>query len=204
MASTASRANIAATMPVEIVLFTADRRIRGFIPLADDRLTDMLNSVPRIVIRGAEVQDLLEGSAPRIVDSIIAVGSIVAVVASGRRGLEGRRRRTEARPVKLGAVRYIISGSLHIPAGTSVDLQSTDPTVVLAGRDVLVPLTDATITYDFGGETVEETAEAILVNRTQATWIEVDDGSGGNDGDLIVDRPKVYHAAMAKDFTGAS
>ena len=102
-------------MPVEIVLFTADRRIRGFIPLADDRLTDMLNSVPRIVIRGAEVQDLLEGSAPRIVDSIIAVGSIVAVVASGRRGLEGRRRRTEARPVKLGVVRYVISGCAPHP-----------------------------------------------------------------------------------------
>src|SRR6478672_2238277 len=114
LASTPSQATIAPTMPVEIVLFTADRRIRGFIPLADDRLTDMFNSVPRIVIRGAEVQDLLEGSAPRIVDSIIAVGSIVAVVASGRGGLEGRRRRTDARPVKLGVVRYIISGSLHI------------------------------------------------------------------------------------------
>ena len=54
--------------------------------------------------------------------------------------------------------------------------------MVLAGRDVLVPLTDATITYEFGEQTVDETAETILVNRTQATWIEVDDGSGGNDG----------------------
>ena len=76
--------------------------------------------------------------------------------------------------------------------------------MVLAGRDVLVPLTEATITYEFGDQTVDETAETILVNRTQATWIEVDDGSGGNDADLIADRPKVYHAAMAKDFTGAS
>jgi hypothetical protein len=191
-------------MPVEIVLFTADRRIRGFIPLADDRLTDMLNSVPRIVIRGAEVQDLLEGSAPRIVDSIISIGSIVAVLASGRRGLEGRRRRTETRPVKLGVVRYVLSGSLHLPAGSSADLQSTDPTVVLAGRDTLVPLTDATITYEFGSQTLDETAETILVNRALAAWIEVDDGFGGNDADLIADRPKVYHAAMAKDFTGAS
>jgi hypothetical protein len=191
------------TMPVEIVLFTADRRIHGFIPLADDRLSDMLNSVPRVVMRGSEVHDLLEDGPPHLVDSVIPIGAIVAVLATGRRGIETRRRRTHIERVKVGIVRYVITGSLHVPAGMSVDVRSTDPAKILAGRDLLVPFTDATITYDHGSQTLTEPSETILINRTLATWMEIDDG-GGNDGDLLADRPKVYHAAMAKDFTGAS
>ena len=48
-------------MPVELIAFTADCRIRGVIPLADDRLSDMLNSVSRVVIRGAVIEDLVDG-----------------------------------------------------------------------------------------------------------------------------------------------
>ena len=191
-------------MPVELIAFTADRRIRGAIPLADDRLSDMLNSVPRVVVRGADVRDVV-GSAPdQIADVTIAVGSIVAVLASGRRGVETRRRRTDLHRARIGLVRYVVSGWLHVPAGSPASLGSREPQVVLAGRDILVPLTEATITYDRAGETVSEQFETILVNRAQASWIDLDDQAGGDDGDPIDDRPKVYHAAMAKDFTGAT
>src|SRR2546426_11492958 len=56
------------TMPVDLIAFTADRRITGSIPLADDRLSDMLNSVPRVVIRGATVTDLAADAVPRTGD----------------------------------------------------------------------------------------------------------------------------------------
>src|ERR687890_157579 len=82
------------TMPVEFTAFTADLRIHGAIPLADDRLSDMLNSVPRLVVRGAVIDDLVEGGAPQTADLTLAVGSIVAGLATGRRGVENRRRRT--------------------------------------------------------------------------------------------------------------
>ena len=190
-------------MPVELIAFTADRRIRGAIPLADDRLSDMLNSVPRIVVRGAEVQDLVNGGPPKIADVTITVGSLVAVLVSGRRGVEALRRRTDVQRARLGLVRYVVSGALHVPAGSSA-LASSDPAVVLAGRDVLVPLTDASITYDHGGAPVTEQFETILVNRAQATWIDLDELAGDDDADLLDERPKVYHAAMAKDFTGAT
>jgi hypothetical protein len=191
-------------MPVELIVFTADRRISGSIPLADDRLSDMLNSVPRIVMRGCEVQDLLIGAPPQFADVTVAVGSIVAALVSGRRGVETRRRRTDVQRVTLGIVRYVVRGWLHIPAGVSIDPGSRDPATVLAGRDVLVPLTDATIGYERGASQVSEAVETILFNRSLATWIEVDDGSGGDASDLFEEPAKVYHAAMAKDFTGAS
>ena len=189
-------------MPVELIAFTADRRIRGAIPLADDRLSDMLNSVPRIVIRGAEVKDIVFGGPVTIADVTLAVGSIVAVLSSGRRGLETLRRRTDLHRARIGLDRYIVTGSLHLPDGEAAP-PSREPQVVLAGRDVLVPITEATIAYDCRGEIITEQFETILINRTQAAWVDLD-GAADGDEEIVDERPKTYHAAMAKDFTGAT
>jgi hypothetical protein len=192
-------------MPVDLVAFTADRRISGAIPLADDRLSDMLNSVPRIVMRNATVLDLVADAVPRTVDVTLAVGAIVAVVATGRRGNEMRRHRTDLRLARVGVVRFVVTGSLHLPVGSIDPLASNDPSVVLAGRDVLVPLTDATIAYDVGRGPVSETHETILINRAHATWIDLDDAAtvDTDASNLLEEREKTYHAAMIKDFTGA-
>lgn len=192
-------------MPVDLIAFTADRRITGAIPLADDRLSDMLNSVPRIVMRNATVQDLVADSVPRTADVTLAVGAIVAVVATGRRGNEMRRHRTDLRLARVGVVRFVVTGSLHVPAGSIDPLASNDPAVVLAGRDILVPLTDATIAYDVGREPVTETHETILINRSHATWIDLDDAAAidKDASELLDEKEKSYHAAMIKDFTGA-
>jgi hypothetical protein len=192
-------------MPVDLIAFTADRRISGTIPLADDRLSDMLNSVPRIVLRNATVQDLVADAVPRTVDVTLAVGAIVAVVATGRRGNEMRRHRTDLRLARVGVVRFVVTGSLHVPAGSIDPLASNDPAVVLAGRDVLVPLTDATIAYDLGRGHVKETHATILINRGHATWIDLDDAAAVDVEAvaLLDERERSYHAAMIKDFTGA-
>jgi hypothetical protein len=190
-------------MPIELIAFTADLRIHGQIPLADDRLSDMLNSVPRVIVRGATVHDLVDGGSPQTADLAIPVGSIVAVMAAGRRGAEARRRRTVLHRARVGLTRFVVSGMLHVPVGQVDRVASSDPSVVLAGRDLLVPLTDATITYDRGDAPVSETAEAILVNRSHATWIDLDGAAAGDDS-AFVDRMPVYHAAVPKDFTRAS
>jgi hypothetical protein len=188
-------------MPVDLTVFTADRRIQGAIPLADDRVSDMLNSVARVVIRGARIDDLLEPEPPETADVTIPVAAIVAVLVTGRSGIQSRRRKTELHPVRLGIVRYVVSGWLHVPAGSSTKLASQNPAIVLAGRDALVPLTEATIAYDRVGQAVTEDAETILINRGQATWIDVDDAAAGDGVELFVEQPKVYHAAIAKDLT---
>jgi hypothetical protein len=190
-------------MPVELTVFTADRRIHGSIPLADDRLSDMLNSVPRIIIRGAEVTDLVNGGPAEVQDVTISVGSVMAVMTSGRRGLEARRRRTDLHPARIGLIRYVVSGWLHVPAGNRGDLDTDQPHVALAGRDVLVPLTDASITYEGPDETVTETIETILVNRSHATWIDLDERASGDDSALIGGKPIVYHAAPPRNTTRA-
>jgi hypothetical protein len=190
-------------MPVELILFTADRRIQGVIPLADDRVSDMLNSVPRVVIRGAVIEDLVGAGPPRTADLTLAVGSIVAVLVAGRRGIETRRRKTEIHRARIGLTRFVVSGSLHVAAGAAQHLASGDPGLVLAGRDILVPLTNATITYDRADSPTSEQFETILVNRAYATWIDLDEAAGGDDRELVEERSPVYHASMVKDFTRA-
>ncbi len=190
-------------MPVDLILFTADRRIQGAIPLADDRVSDMLNSVPRIVMRGALIEDLVNGGPPRTVDLTLTIGSIVAVLVAGRRGIETRRRKTEIHRARIGLTRFVVSGSLHVPADANEHLQSGNVALVLAGRDILVPLTDATITYDRVDVATTETFETILVNRAHATWIDLDDAADGGGSTLAEEPAPVYHAAYVKDFTGA-
>jgi hypothetical protein len=188
-------------MPVDLTVFTADRRIHGSVPLADDRLSDMLNSVPRVIIRGAEVEDLVNGGPTEIADVTISVGSIMAVLTSGRRGLTALRKRTDLHPARIGLIRYVVSGSLHVPVGNRADLDTDQPHVALAGRDVLVPLTDASITYEGPEGTVTEAMETILVNRSHATWIDLDARASGDDGVFLAEKPVVYHAAPPRNST---
>lgn len=190
-------------MPVDLIAFTADLRIEGQIPLADDRLSDMLNSVSRVIVRGATIHSLVEMGGSQIADVALPIGEIVAVLSMGRRGAEARRRRTVPHRARVGLTRFVVSGMLHVPVGQDGRVTSSDPGVVLAGRDLLVPLTDAAITYDRGDEPWSEASETILVNRGHARWIDLDDEAGGDD-EPHVERARVYHAAMVKDFTGAS
>jgi hypothetical protein len=189
-------------MPIDFVGFTADRRITAMIPLADDRLSDMLNSVTRVVLRDAVVGDLTEEGPSLSGDVTLPVGDLVAVVGTGRRGSEMRRRRTAVRRVSVGLGRYTVSGCLHVPPDQGDFPQHADPAAILAGRDILVPITDASITYDVAGVMTTEEHETILVNRARASWIEIqpevdDDLDAGAVTDAATGRTR-----YVKDFTG--
>src|SRR5262249_18524267 len=140
-------------MPVDLTAFTGDRRIQGAIPLTDDRLSDMLNSVQRIVLRGAEVTDLANGMPRQTADVTL---SIPVALSTGRRGVEPRRKKPDVHRVRMGVDRYIVTGSLHVPAGWTIDPSARQPSAVLAGRDLLVPLTDGIVAYELDREHVRE------------------------------------------------
>ena len=189
-------------MPIGFVGFTADRRITAMIPLADDRLSDMLNSVTRIVLRDAIVGDLAEGGPTLSGDVTLPVGDLVAVIGTGRRGSESRRRRTSVRRVSLGLGRYTVSGCLHVDPSAGDFPQRADPAAILAGRDVLIAVTDASITYDCVDVKTTESHDTILVNRARTSWIEilpeeVDDADPDEPEDEADARTR-----YVKDFTG--
>jgi len=192
-------------MPIEFVGFTADRRITGAMPLADDRLSDMLNSVARIVIRDATVSDLVEGNPPLRGDVTVPVGELIVVVGTGRRGSESQRIRTVVRRVTIGLGRYVVAGSLHVPVDEADLPPSLDPAAVLAGRDILVPITDAAITYDSATSAATEQHDTLLVNRSRAMWIEVappDKPEADGDADEADEESSFSRTNYVKDFTG--
>jgi hypothetical protein len=160
-------------MPIDFIGFTADRRITARVFLADDRLSDMLNSVSRLVLRDATVADLVAGHPPVVADLAVPIGDLAVVVGTGPRGNDAPRRRTVQRQVSVGLGRFVVTGALHLPADEPRLPEGDDPNIVLAGRDLLVPLTGATVTYDANDVATTETHEAVLFNRARATWIDV-------------------------------
>ena len=159
-------------MPIDFIAFTSDRRLSGRIMLADDRLSDMLNAVPRLVVRDAQVDELNDDRTPRLADVTIAVGEMLVVVGSGPRGNEQLRKKWLKRRVSIGIGRFVVEGDLGYPTEEPLP-ESSDPTVVLENRDLLVPLTEAKVTYDRLGSLVTETFETVLVNRSRASWIDI-------------------------------
>ena len=189
-------------MPIEFLGFTTDRRITAMIPLADDRLSDMLNSVTRIVLRDAVVGDLIEGGPTVSGDVTLPVGELFAVIGTGRRGSEMRRRRTAVRRVSIGLGRYTVSGCLHIMPGQDDLPQRGDPATILAGRDILVPITNASITYDVADVKTTEEHETILVNRARAGWMEIQPEVEEDDEDEAKPDKTDTRTRYVKDFTG--
>jgi hypothetical protein len=161
-------------MAIDFVGFTADARIVGQIPLADDRLSDMLNSVARVVIRGATLEDLDTGRL-EVGDVPIPCGDFLVVAGPGRRGLENLRKRTVQRPVIMGLGRFTVTGNLHVAPAADVASRAGTPDELLVGRDLLVPLTEATIEFERVGRPETESWETLLVNRARANWIDAAD-----------------------------
>ena len=160
-------------MPIDFVAFTADRRISGRIMLADDRLSDMLNAVPRIVVRDAQVDELTE-NAP----------------ASSRRRDDRDRRALRGRRVRAARQRDAAPEVAEAPGiGRPRPVRRRGrPRLPERGRPARVerpvgrageprpprPVTDATITYDRADGPSTESFETVLVNRARATWIDLE------------------------------
>jgi hypothetical protein len=156
---------------IEFCGFTADHRISGRLPLADDRLSDMLNSVARVVIRGA-VSESIDNGFQVSGDVLMSCGDLWLVAGTGRRGIETRRRRTATRRIRAGLGRYVVEGDLHVAAGAGRSVPGGNLDDLLAGRDLLVPLTSATLTFDRAGRSIAEEHETLLVNRSRIEWFE--------------------------------
>ena len=78
--------------------------------------------------------------------------------------------------------------------------ESSDPSVVLTSRDLLIALTDATITFDRRGRPVS-VVETVLVNQARATWIDLAPAVFLDaDADELEKRP-VSSRTRIKDFT---
>ena len=192
-------------MPIEFVGFTADRRITGVIPLADDRAQ-----------RHAQFGDpdracATPSSGPRRGRPPLS-GDVTLARRRPRRGVVGTGRRgseiappPDGRPAgqrRLG--RYTVSGCLHVAADRRATFRSpatrrrSSPDATSSSRS-RTPRSPTTVR----GRQDDRELETILVNRARANWIEVQAGRRRRRREPRRSRRGRPRTRYVKDFTGA-
>jgi len=149
---------------IEFVGYAGDCRIFGRVPSLGERLTDLLNGGQRVIVRDARLESLDDGHVVCAPLAEVERDELYAVVAHGPRGAAAKRIRTAKRRIRVDLGPYVVLGNLHSPP-------DADPVGDVLRRDVMVPLTNATIAYARNGRAEAEDVGTIIVNRTLAEWI---------------------------------
>jgi hypothetical protein len=150
---------------VDFVAYADDCTLSGQIRLGGERLTDLLNGhdewqlidVMAESFDGRELVESKEVAIPR--------DEIVVVHATGPRGSNERRHRTNLHPVIVQAGRLRIRGFMHARPGL-------DPLVVIARGTPMVPMTDASIEYEHHGLRERRRVGTVVVNRDRIDVID--------------------------------
>jgi hypothetical protein len=175
--------------------FAADCRIVARLTLIDERLSTMMNAQARFRLFDVTLVSLDDGHEVALPELRIDRDELLAVVASGPRGIRDRRVKTEQVRMQLGLGPYTVLGKLHLPPGR-------DPVRAVMQRGPMMPLTNATIAFVESGAVRAIDAEALIVNRTRADWIQPTADEAEHFPDVpIIDR--LTTRTRAKDFTGA-
>jgi hypothetical protein len=125
-------------------------------------MTDFLNASPELSVRDARLESLADGHVTETPELTVARDELYAVVASGPRGDVARRLRTRATRVEVDLGPYQVVGAVH---GTP----ASDPLGAAFRRAAWVPLTDVTVTYRRGPDSVSDDVATLLINRTLAS-----------------------------------
>jgi hypothetical protein len=95
-----------------------------------------------------------------------------------------RARYREPRRIRGGLGRYVVEGTSTCRSRSSDPAPSGELEDALAGRDILVPLTEATPTIDRAARSNHEAHETLLVNRSRIEWLEAADDAAIEDEDV--------------------
>lgn len=147
---------------IDLEAYSGDCRLHGHLELGEGRLTDLLNTTPELNILDARLESLVDGHVVELPEVAVATDELCAVVASGPRGEAARRLRTHSARVVIEVGPYHVEGAVH---GTP----ASDPLGSVLRRTAWVPLTDATVRYVLGGNSVSDAMETLIVNRKLAT-----------------------------------
>ncbi len=142
--------------------YAADCRLFGRLEPGDGRLTDLLNATAELRIEDARLESLADGHVVEMPEIVVSFDELCAVVAGGPRGDAGRRLRTHAIRVTVDLGPYTVEGLVH---GTP----ASDPLGAAVRRAAWLPLTEATVTYRRGDDSVRDEVPTLLVNRTLAS-----------------------------------
>lgn len=151
---------------IRFAAYVANQRVFGWVRLDADRLTDLLNAHDELHLLDVGLESLPNGWPGTVDEVVIHRRDLVAVHATGPRGVAAHWQATQAHPVAIRSGSYLIGGYLHVPPGM-------DPIESARVRPPLVPLTDALIEFWAHGRREHQSIGTIIVNRDRADSIRV-------------------------------
>ncbi len=151
-------------MLVDLTGFAGDCLITGRLELRAERVTDQLNAEATIQLVDVVLEGLTDGRQVTSPTFSISRSELCAVKAGPPRGSQAFWTPTEPHRLQAQIGPYTVLGRLHAPPGREA-LPS------LAERDVMVPLTDATIAYLIAGILEVRDCETLIINRELASWL---------------------------------
>ena len=172
-----------------------DCRLFGEVTLDIGRLTDLLNVSSELRIVDARLESLVDGHSIHSPELTVAVDELCALVADGPRGDPARRLHTRTINVVVELGPYHVTGAIH---GTS----ASNPLAAVLRRPPWVPLTEATISYRIGLDSVSDEVSTLLVNRSLASSLRAEDEEAER-LPWAVPRPAQPVKAEAPDLEGA-
>ena len=178
---------------VDFVAYAADCTLSGRIRLRAERLTDMLNDHEELELVDVMVQSLAEPGVVEVKEVVVPRDELLLVHATGPRGDLARRTRTRQTSVAVAIGPYTVRGNLHA-------VPFVDAMAALHRRSAMVPLTDAVLDYQMGGDWHRQRLGTLIVNRAGIDHIiEAVEHDSPDHGDGPSDEPGI----VARDFAGA-
>ena len=167
---------VAETSTIEFSAFAEDCRLYGRLAMDGDRLTDMLNDHDEIVLVDVRIEAIADGTIHEVEEFTVSRDEILVVEAAEARGDPTRRTHTQPTPIIARLGPYEVRGFVHLKPGT-------DALEAIHRRKAMVPLTDASISYDINGVMTHRRAKTVIFNRELVDNITVIDtklvGSAG-------------------------
>lgn len=145
-------------LEIDVIAYAEDCILSGRLPMAAERLSDLLNENVEFELVDVMVEDLV-GSGP-VQTRVIVVhrDELLLVVATGPRGNPGRRNHTRQHSIVARIGPYEVRGLIHA-------LPGTDPVESLRRRKPMIALTDAVIDFSIGTTHHRRHASVVIMNR---------------------------------------
>ncbi len=161
-------------MFIDFTGFAGDCLVHGKLDLRAPRLTDQLNAERLVQLVDVQLEDLGNGRRVATPEFAIERSQLCAVRATGPRGSRALRIATAPHRLRAQIGPYTILGRLHEPVGV-------DALTTFEQRDLMVPLTDATIAFMVGGILDVRDWPALVINRELASWYQPVDAEASLD-----------------------
>lgn len=142
--------------------YSGDCLIHGRLDVpAEVRLTDFLNTTETYPVLGASLFALEDAREVAAGDQELAAEDLWAVEPTDPATSGAHHLPTRAMEVEIYLPPYMVTGFLH-------GVNTSDPLAGIHRRRRMIPLTEATISFNYAGQELSRDASVLIINRDRA------------------------------------